>query len=356
MFKVVYFISVSQEDELMIGKLPPDLLRKLVLENAFINDPSVLLGPQIGEDAAVIYLGGDTVLVTHSDTISAAEELIGWLSIHVVANDIAVTGARPNWFLLNLMVPPSTEHYKIGFIMKEVKEAVNELGASVVGGHTEYTEAVNKPLTVTAGMGLTSRNKFVRTGGAKPGDAVLMTKYAGLEGTAILATDFRDLLAEKGINESDLRLGASFYRSVSVVPEALLLAEGGYANSLHDPTEGGVLGGLTEIAHASSVSIKIDVDKIPVHEVTMKFCKTLGIDPLKLISSGVLLATIPKHLVNEALKELNEKKIKASVIGEVTNYEGYLVELRGKEHREVIDEVIYEDELITLANELLHKQ
>ena len=337
----------------MIGKLPPELLRKLVLENASVNDPSVLLGPQIGEDAAVINLDGDMVLVTHSDTISAAEKLIGWLSIHVVANDVAVTGAKPKWFLLNLMVPPNTKYDKIEFIMKEANRAVNELRASLVGGHTEFTEAVNKPLTVTAGIGRTSRNKFVRTGDAKPGDAVLMTKYAGLEGTAILATDFRDLLAEKRISKDDLKLGSSFYRDISVVPEALILAEGGYANSMHDPTEGGVLGGLTEIAHASNVSIRVDVDKIPIHEVTRKFCRALGINPLKLISSGVLLATIPKPLINEALRKIKEKGIKAYVIGEVINYEGHLVELRSKESKEVIDEVIYEDELITLANEFL---
>ena len=339
----------------MIGKLPPELLSKLVLKNAAINDSSVILGPQIGEDAAVIDIGNESVLVTHSDTISAAEELIGWLSIHVVANDVAVTGAKPRWFLVNLMMPPKTDYSRVKAVMAEVREAVNWLKASVVGGHTEFTEAAKKPLTVSTGIGITSRDKFVRTGGARSGDFILMTKYAGLEGTAILATDFRELLAGKGVRKSDLDLGKLFFKDISVVPEALILAERGYVNSMHDPTEGGILGGLTEIAYASKKSVRVIADQIPVHEVTEKFCRALDINPLKLISSGVLLASVPKSLVKDALKELEREGINASVIGEVVDYEGYLAELITKEHKEMFNEVVYEDELITLANELVQE-
>jgi len=337
----------------MIGKLPPKLLTELVLRDAVISDQSVILGPQVGEDAAVIDLGDGRVLVTHSDSISAAYELIGWLSINVVANDVAVTGARPKWFLISLMIPSEAGYESVKAVMDGVSEAANSLRASVVGGHTEFTRAVRKPLTVSTGIGITSRERFVRTSGARNGDLVLMTKYAGLEGTAILATDFRELLISKGVNEEVVEAGRSLYRDISVVSEALKLSENGYVNSMHDPTEGGILGGLTEIAYASRKTIRVNAERVPIHEATKEFCRALGIDPLKLISSGVLLASVPKHLIDDAVEELKGIGIQASVIGEVIDYQGYLVELSGRGGREVIDEVIQEDELINIANESL---
>ncbi|MCD6324615.1 MAG: hypothetical protein J7L55_05875 [Desulfurococcales archaeon] len=176
-----------------------------------------------------------------------------------------------------------------------------------------------------------------------------MTKTAGVEGTSVLATDFRNILKERGVPEEVLEAGKRFVRDVSVVKEALILAEAGLPNSMHDPTEGGVIGRLTEIAYASGTTVRVFRDSIPIAKETWVMRKALGADPLRLISSGVLLATVPKEKAVEAVKLLRSSGVEAAVIGEVHPRGEHLLEVCGSSSCEFIDDVVVQDELIRLT-------
>ncbi|MEM4924528.1 MAG: AIR synthase family protein, partial [Ignisphaera sp.] len=289
----------------MAGKLPPNLLSKYVLSRVGIPDPSVIVGPSIGEDAAIIDIGGGRVLVIHVDPITGAVEFLGWLAVHIASNDIAVRGVRPRWLLSVLYLPENATEELIDRITSQIDMAAREVGAMVVGGHTEYTPGIARPLISMTAIGVAQRGRYVTTGGARVGDAVVMTKSAAIEGTAILSTDFKNVLLKLGVSEEIIKRGERFIEKVSVVKEALALAEAGLATSMHDPTEGGLLGGLVEIAYASNKTIYIWEENILLAEETAAITGTLGLDPLKLISSGTLRATIPQDRVEEALKTLH---------------------------------------------------
>ncbi len=299
-----------------------------ILEALKPTDPAVIVGPEVGEDAAIIDLGDELALVTHPDPISGALEFLGYLAVHVPANDVAVTGARPKYFMPVILVPEGAPLDTVSKVVNDVKEALQEIGGHVVGGHTEVTDAVTHPLVITTAMGLARKESIVRTSGAKPGDAVIMTKTAGIEGTAVLASDFRDELLRRGVPYTVVKEGEAMIRQVSVVKEALILAKHGLANSMHDPTEGGVIGGLTEIAYASNTSIIIDEAKIPLNPVTKSLASAMRVDPLKMLSSGALLATVPEDKANDALKVIREEAgVDATVIGKVVERSDYLLRL-----------------------------
>ncbi len=327
----------------MPGKLRPELLRTLVFSRIGVRDPRVLVGPRYGEDAAVIDMGNE-VLVIHSDPITAAVDLIGWLSVHIASNDIAVCGAKPRWLLPVILLPEVDNSLEIlDRITEQMHKAATEIGAQIVGGHTEVTPELSRPIVSMTAIGIAPRSRFVTTSGARPGDVVLMTKSAGLEGTAIIATDFENELLKRGVAREIIDSAKRFYTMVSVVKEALLLAELG-ATAMHDPTEGGILGGLAEIAYASRVKIVVWENRIPIAFETQIICNTLGLDPLKLISSGVLLATLPRERAESTIEKLKELGIEVKIIGEVV--EGLGVELHrasgAVEHvGEYVEEEIY---------------
>jgi len=333
----------------VVGKLPPSILSKYVLSRVGIRDPSVIVGPSIGEDSAVIDLGDGRVLVTHVDPITGAVEFLGWLAVHIACNDIAVTGAKPRWLLTVLYLPEDAGEDLIDGITSQIDRAAKEVGATVVGGHSEYTPGLKRPLISMTALGITGKGKFVRTGGARSGDVILMTKVAAVEGTAILSTDFKNLLLGRDVDPRVLEKGREFIKLVSVIKEALALAEAGLATSMHDPTEGGLIGGLSEIAYTSSKTLEVWEDAVPVAEETKVMCGALSIDVLKLISSGVLIATVPEDRVGEALRAVEAVGVKASVIGRVREFTGDLVILhRSSGVTERFSEVFVEDELVGL--------
>ncbi len=307
----------------MVGKLPPELLRKYIFSRIGVKDQKVIVGPAYGEDAAIIDFG-EKVLVVHVDPITGAVEWLGWLAVHIACNDIAVRGAKPKWLLCVLYLPEKTTEELIDKITSQIDSAAKELGVMIVGGHSEYTPGLDRPLISMTAIGLANKDKYVRTAGVKPGDYILMTKTVAIEGTSILATDFADKLREKGVSEELIKSGANFIKRISVVKEALILTDVG-VHSMHDPTEGGLLGGVAEMAYASNVEIEIWEDKVPIAKETKIFCEVLKIDPLKLISSGVLLAAVPPENVDEALKKLNKAGINVSIIGKAREGRGVIL-------------------------------
>ncbi|MCS7111986.1 MAG: AIR synthase family protein [Ignisphaera sp.] len=333
----------------MAGKLPPEKLERYVLSRCGVVDGSVIVGGGIGIDSAIIDLGNGLMLAMHSDPITGAVELLGWLAVNVVSNDIAVVGAKPRWLLSVLYLPEDLPDSVLDAITVQIDEAAKELGVTVIGGHTEYTPGLPRPMITMTGVGIVVKNGPTLPSGARAGDAVIVTKSVGLEGTAILATDFSETLRVKGVPQSIIESSRRFIKMVSVVRDALTLAEAGLATAMHDPTEGGLLGGLAEIAYASRKTIEVWEELIPIAEETAAVCRALGIDPLKLISSGTLVATVPFERVGEAIELLSSRGIEARIVGRVREQSGSLVALHRREGIvETVDRPYVRDELFRL--------
>ncbi|WP_049920170.1 AIR synthase family protein [Halobiforma nitratireducens] len=291
----------------MPGKVPPDELFAHVFERTgtAAGDDTVRQGPADGEDAAAIdWPGGD--LVVSSDPISLAASQVGNLGVHVACNDVAASGADPQWLTVVILLPDETADLEA--ITRDVDAAATEIGASVVGGHSEYVDQLERPLVSLTAVGATEA--FVPTGGAEPGDEVLLTKAAGVEGTAILAADFGDELA---VDDGTIRRARAFLEEISVVPDARAVRE--YATAMHDPTEGGVAAGLLEIARASGVRLEVDRDAVPIREETERLCDAAAVDPLRIFGSGALLATVPDDRSDQALEALSSAGLEAASIG-----------------------------------------
>ncbi len=293
----------------MIGKLPPELL-ELVVSRTGADDDRVLQGPAYGEDTAAIELGEET-LVVNTDPISMAVERIGTLGVNVACNDVAASGGTPEWLTSVVFLPDDSEAV-LDRITRQLDAAANGLGVSIVGGHTEYAPALSAPMLALTCLGLADR--YVPTSGARPGERILLTKGAGIEGTAILATDFRSEI-EASVPPELIARGEACYDDVGIVPEAKILSE--HASAMHDPTEGGVVNGLLEMAIASGVTLQVDPDRIPIRPETAAICRAMGVDPLRIFGSGALLATVPEASVETATDTLAAEGIDHATIGTV---------------------------------------
>jgi hydrogenase expression/formation protein HypE len=331
------------------GKVPSDVLRRIVFNRLGVPTDRVLSGPGVGEDAAVIDMG-DRVLVAKGDPITGAEGNIGWLSVHINANDIASTGARPLWFVCIALLPEGADESLLEGIMDDIHAACTEVGASLVGGHTETTPGLDRPILAGFMMGEAEKDGYVTTGGAKPGDLIILTKGAGIEGTAVIANDLRDRLRGK-VDDGVIERGAAMIKWISVVPEAMKAVEAGSPSSLHDPTEGGLINGLWEMAEAAGVGLRVDIASIPVLDETKTICGALGVDPLRLLGSGALLITAHPGEAEKIMEALKEEGIMASVIGEVKPLpEGRnLVDEAGNH---VSIEAVEQDEIYRILDEL----
>jgi len=301
---------------LSFGKIPPDILRKLVFTHLGSVDSRVLLGPRIGEDAAVIDFY-DRVLVVHSDPITGAVENVGWLAVNVCANDIATRGVRPLWVLTVILLPQDSSTAQLERIVSQIGEATKELNIAIIGGHSEVTSSVAKPIIVATVIGEAEKGKFVTSNGAQIGDSLIVTKGAAIEGTAILSTEMAEILKPK-VDKQVLLNAQKFIKMTSIVKDALIAIKIGGVHAMHDTTEGGIASGLQEIAWASNNGIIAYEDKIPVYKETKEICKALGIDPLKTIGSGALIISASKNKAEKIVSALEKNKIQASIIGEVT--------------------------------------
>ncbi|MGE5630870.1 MAG: AIR synthase family protein [Caulobacteraceae bacterium] len=295
------------------GKIPPELLRRLVFDNIKIRNEEVILRPEIGEDCAGIAFGDDACILS-TDPITGADKGAGTLAIHISCNDVASSGVKPIGIMVTILAPPTATEEDIKRVMTEAGEAAAELGVEIIGGHTEITSAVNRIVISTTALGKIHQSKIVRSSGAQIGDDVIMTKWAGLEGTSIIAADREKELLPKLGNE-ELRTAKSFIDNISVVKEGVIAGEFG-AHSMHDVTEGGILGAVWEIAESSGTGIEIYLDSIPVHSVTKKICNIYGIDPYRLISSGSMVITAKNGA--ELVKALQDKGITCAIIGRIT--------------------------------------
>ncbi|MBP1685824.1 MAG: hydrogenase expression/formation protein HypE [Deltaproteobacteria bacterium] len=316
---------------LLPGKLPVELLQRLLpLRGA--PDRRVLLGPAFGQDAAVIDLGAQ-YLILKSDPVTFTADEVGWYAVHVNANDVAVMGARPAWFQASIIVPPGTSAPAVRRIFRDIDRAARSLGIAVTGGHTEISPAVRHPIVAGDMQGTVAREALVTAAGARAGDLIVMTKSAGLEGSAIIARAYPDA-ARTALGTSAHRRAMRFHHQpgISVVREALLAARAG-ATAMHDPTEGGVAAALFELATASRKGLVVDLDRIPVHPYTVRLCAHFGLRPLGLIGSGALLLTIAPDDAARLLRSLSRRSIPATIIGTVGRSRGVTARRAGKRVR-----------------------
>ena len=299
-----------------IGKFPPSLLDKL-LRKTGVTDPQVLLGPAVGEDAAVLDLGGDTLLVVKSDPITFATDRIGWYAVQVNANDIACTGGVPRWFLATLLVPERFTEDQAEELFTQVLDACNAIGVALVGGHSEVTYGIDRPIVSGTMLGEVARDRLIRTGGAQEGDSIVVTKGIAIEGTALLALERADDLRKAGVSNDTITLSADLLHSIgiSVIEDARIACITAQVHSMHDVTEGGLITGLREVASASGLGLAIEEGSVPVLPTTLEVCQALDLDPLGLLASGALIITLPSSDVPSLLKELDNKGIDGWEIG-----------------------------------------
>jgi len=299
------------------GKIPPETLENIVFKHLGVLNPRVLLGPGIGEDAAVVELE-HKIIVIAADPITGAIEDIGWLSVHVNANDIACHGAKPTWFLSIILLPENSDEKTLEKIVLQMDKAAKELGIAIVGGHTEVTPGLKRPIVAGFMIGEVEKDNFIKSSGAIPGDKIILTKGVAIEGTATIATEREKELSHL-LDKNLIEKAKQYKWKISVVKDALTAAEVGGVTAMHDPTEGGVLGGLHEIADASKTGFAVQEEKIRkmISEETRKICELLKIDPLRLIGSGALLITAKPEKSQQIVEALNSKGIPAEVIGHI---------------------------------------
>ena len=303
-----------------MSKFSLDVLERRVFPFAKVEDPDVILGSVFGEDVALTRVGGD-ILASHMDPIIGAVGNIGWLAVHVACNDVAASGIPPRWIQLLVLVPERNDEEILEQIMCDAGRAAQEVGAAIIGGHTGYSAGLSRPLVAVTAFGNASGREPVLTSGAKVGDRVLVTKGIALEGTAILAQDFADVARGLDLSDEDLNEGRDVMANVSVVPEALALADNG-VTSMHDVTRGGILETLLEIALLSKVGIEVERSQLPIPSIVSRFAQAFRFDPLRMISSGALAVTVPPERVTDIAAALKALGTPYAFVGRVTEGTG----------------------------------
>ena len=300
------------------GKLPAGLLAEL-LKAIPIDDPDVIVGPRLGEDAAVLDIG-DRYLIAKSDPITFTSHRIGWYALQINANDVATMGARPRWFLGTLLLPPECTKQTVKQIFTDLQDACQALGVTLIGGHTEVTDGVKRPILAGTLLGEVAKDRLVVNANARPGDIILLTNGVAIEGTAILAQDASEELAAQGVAPATIARAQAYLDDpgISVTPAAEALCRSLHPRAMHDPTEGGLATALAELAAGAACGLSVDLDMVPLLAETAEICEALALDPLGLLASGALLAVVAPEDVVAALAALRDEGIEAAAIGRLT--------------------------------------
>lgn len=296
-----------------IGKIPENILKRSVFKKLKVKRPEVLVHSGIGEDCSALTAGSD-VIVLSTDPITGTAKDIGRLAFHITANDIASSGAELIGMLLTIIFPPGSTEDELKKIMEDVTALAEQYKVEILGGHTEVSSAVNQTLVSVTGVGKIARDRMIQTGGLRPGQDLVVTKWIGLEGTSILAKEKEEILRER-LPREIWETARDFDQYLSVVPDAETAMEVG-VTAMHDVTEGGIFGALWEMAAASGVGLEIDLGKIPIRQETIEVCEIFDINPYMLISSGSML--IGTDHGSRLVEELKKAGIHSAVVGYAT--------------------------------------
>ena len=303
---------------LKTGKLDSRLLERIVFDNIKLRRDEVITRPGIGEDCAVLDYG-DYECVMSTDPITAAIDEIGRLSVHISCNDIASNGVEPVGIMLAVLLPEGTTEEQIDTMMKQAGQASEELNVEIIGGHTEITPVVKQPVIISTAVGRGPKNGSQSAENMKPGDYIMITKKAGMEGTGVIASDMEDEL--KGfLTQDEIDEAKAMLDSVSVVPEGVIAGKIG-THGMHDVTEGGILGAVWEMCDISGLGAEVWAADIPVAEVTRKICDHFDVDVLRLISSGAMVICVPEDKKEQMEKAMEDAGVPSTYIGRVRESE-----------------------------------
>lgn len=307
-----------------VGKLNWDELNYIINNHRGKLREEVEVSNGIGEDCAIIDFGINQCVIS-TDPVTGADENIGKIAVNINCNDIASCGVEPLGILVTILAPPKTTIDELHDLMNEIHEEACKVDVQIIGGHTEITEAVNKIVVSCTAIGKSDGVNAISTAGAKIGDSIIVTKELCLEGTSILVNDYEER-CKKILTDEEVKEAKGYVENISVVKEGKI---GGVeaATSMHDITEGGVLGALWEVANASNVGFKVHKSKMPITEITSKVCNEFNVDPLRLISSGSMLITTKEP--EKLLRALEDNGIKGSKIGEITARNGIVIDQHG---------------------------
>jgi hydrogenase expression/formation protein HypE len=307
-----------KREPLPTGKLDVRILRRLLQRYSRI-DERVVLGPGIGEDAAAIDMG-EKVFVVATDPITFATSEIGYYSVIVNANDISTTGADPKWFTVTILLPEAEGNQTlVDSIFRQIHEACEQLNVFIIGGHTEITYGLDRPILVGQMMGEVQKEALIATAGARPGDYILLSKGICIEGTSLIARERGGELLSRGISPAliERARGFLFDPGISVVQEARLAFQAGQLHAMHDITEGGLADGLHELAMAAGVRIVVEKDRIPIYAESQILCEAMALDPMGVIASGALLVTASPAEADKILESAHLQGIVITRIGHV---------------------------------------
>ncbi len=305
------------KDFLPLGKLPVEILSRMIAR-APVDDERVILGPGVGLDCAVLDLGC-SMLVIKSDPITFATDEIGWYAVQINANDIATTGAEPRWFTASVLLPENqTDEELVMTISEQLFKACRRLGISFLGGHTEITYGIDRPIIAGTLIGEVERGRLITPRGAVVGNRLLLTKGLAIEATAILAREFPDRLRPL-LGEDGLKQAADYLHvpGISVTKDARIALSAGRVTAMHDPTEGGLAAALWELAEACGHSLVIDGTTLPIPALAAQVCEIFALNPLNTISSGALLLAVEENDSVAICHALQVEGIACTVIGYV---------------------------------------
>ncbi|MEP7059132.1 MAG: AIR synthase family protein [Actinomycetota bacterium] len=309
------------------GKATPELFEQVILRRLGAADPDILIGPQHGVDVGVVRVGGGLAMALTTDPVFVVPaygwERASWFAVHILASDAATSGLPLRWMTVDLNLPPEISDEELTALWDGFHRACADLGIAVITGHTARYDGCAYPMVGGATcVALGSQDSFVTPTMAQPGDKIVVTKGAAIEATALFAATFPERLTQ-GLGSDVVRAADALFDRMTVVPEARIAATFGLrqagVTTMHDATEGGVLGGLLEVAIASNAGMRIELDAIPVRPEVRAVCEYVGIDPYISISEGTLIATVVAPRAQAYVEELEAAGIDAAVVGEVTD-------------------------------------
>ena len=319
------------------GKATAELFEQVILQRLGASDADVLIGPRHGVDVGVVRVGAGLAMAVTTDPVFIVPAFgwgrAAWFAVHILASDAATSGLPLRWMSVDLNLPPDTSDQDLAELWEAFHRACEALGISVITGHTARYDGCNWPMVGGATcMALGADDAYVTPTMARPGDAIVLTKGAAIETAALFAATFPDRLVA-ALGPGIVAAADALFDKMTVVAEARVAAAFGLRDegvtSMHDATEGGVLGGLVEVASASGSGMRVDLDAIPIRPEVRAVCDHVGIDPLISISEGTLIATVVPHRAEAFVLALAEGGIEAAIVGEMTEARHGRIAVRG---------------------------
>jgi hydrogenase maturation factor len=317
---------MGEGQEQRTGKVTSEIFDRVILERLGAGDREVLVGPHHGVDVGVVRVAPGVAMALTADPVFVVPaygwERAAWFAVHILASDASTSGLPLRWMTVDLNLPPELSDEDLGTLWNAYSKACEDLGVAIVTGHTGRYDGCAWPMVGGATcIALGPEDAYVTPTMARPGDRVVVTKGAAIEATGLFAATFPDRLARE-VGPDVAKAADALFDQMTVVPDARIAARYGLRDrgvtAMHDATEGGVIGGLAEVAAASGVGLRVDLEAIPVRPEVRTVCDHVGMDPYISISEGTLIATVRKDHARGYLAALEEEGIGAADVGEVT--------------------------------------